>query len=303
MSTAWIVVTEEKQAAALMAAVSGLEPVAALAIGSKAVAEAAAASGATSVKWINAAENVPVEAYAGAAAELVASDASKAVVTASSNGARAIAGAIAARLKAALLPNALTVSAGGDGVQVDCSDLGDRVVETFTSAGPVVATYSGDSVEASATGSAAIEEVTVGDAADLKVESLAEAEGADAGITKAKIVVSVGRGLKKKEDLSIIEGLAGALGAEIGCSMPVADDLGWVEQSHYVGRSGQHITPQLYVAVGIHGAPQHLEGIKGTKVVVGINKDPDAPIFKAADYGIVGDLYEVVPALQAALGK
>ena len=85
--------------------------------------------------------------------------------------------------------------------------------------------------------------------------------------------------------------------------VPVADDLGWVEKERYVGRSGQHITPRLYIAVGIQGAPQHLEGIRGTKVIVGINNDPDAPIFKAADFGIVGDLYEVVPALQAALGK
>jgi electron transfer flavoprotein alpha subunit len=85
--------------------------------------------------------------------------------------------------------------------------------------------------------------------------------------------------------------------------MPVADDLGWIPQERYVGRSGQHITPDLYLAIGLQGAPQHLEGIKGTRIVVGINNDPDAPIFKAADYGILGDLYEVVPALRVALGN
>ncbi len=85
--------------------------------------------------------------------------------------------------------------------------------------------------------------------------------------------------------------------------MPVADDLGWVPKDHYVGRSGQHIAPRLYLAVGISGAPQHLEGVRGAKVVAAVNSDPDARIFRSADFGIVGDLYEVVPALIDALGQ
>jgi electron transfer flavoprotein alpha subunit len=114
-------------------------------------------------------------------------------------------------------------------------------------------------------------------------------------------VVSVGRGLGSREALSAVEALAAELGAEIGCSMPVADELGWVARERYVGVSGQHISPKLYVALGISGMPQHLFGIRNAQTVVAVNSDPRAPIFNAADYGIVGDLHEVVPALIEAL--
>ncbi|HLM96410.1 MAG TPA: electron transfer flavoprotein subunit alpha/FixB family protein, partial [Acidimicrobiales bacterium] len=114
---------------------------------------------------------------------------------------------------------------------------------------------------------------------------------------------AVGRGLRAKADLALVECLAAALGAEIGCSMPIADDFGWAAKDRYIGRSGQHISPRLYVAIGISGAPQHLDGVRDAKVVVAINTDPGAHIFRRADYGIVGDLYEVIPALQAALGE
>jgi len=83
----------------------------------------------------------------------------------------------------------------------------------------------------------------------------------------------------------------------------IADDFGWVAKERYIGRSGQHVSPRLYMAIGISGAPQHLEGVRDAKVVVAVNTDPEARIFQRADYGIVGDLYEVVPALQAALGE
>jgi electron transfer flavoprotein alpha subunit len=139
--------------------------------------------------------------------------------------------------------------------------------------------------------------------ADLRIERTDPLSGASAGVVGAERVLSVGRGLKAAADLALVEGLAAVLGAEIGCSMPIADDFGWVPKDRYIGRSGQHISPRLYLAVGISGAPQHLEGVREAKVVAAINADPAAPIFRRADYGIVGDLYEVIPALQAALGK
>ncbi len=111
----------------------------------------------------------------------------------------------------------------------------------------------------------------------------------------------MGRGLRSRDDMALIEALAAALDAEIACSMPVADDLGWIDKARYVGRSGEHIAPRLYLAVGISGAPQHLEGVRQARVVVAVNSDPEAPIFASADYGIVGDLYDVVPALVEAL--
>ena len=119
-------------------------------------------------------------------------------------------------------------------------------------------------------------------------------------LSQAERIVSVGRGIKGQEHLSLAQQLADALGAELGASRPICD-AGWLPMDRQVGSSGQTVAPKVYVALGISGAIQHLVGMKGSNVVVAINKDPDAPIFEIADYGIVGDLFEVVPAMIAAL--
>jgi len=116
----------------------------------------------------------------------------------------------------------------------------------------------------------------------------------------AAMIVSVGRGIKEAENIPLIQDLATALGAEMAASRPICDN-GWLPMERQVGSSGQTVSPKLYVAVGISGAIQHLVGMKGSQCVVAINKDPDAPIFEVADYGIVGDLFEVVPALTEAI--
>lgn len=126
-------------------------------------------------------------------------------------------------------------------------------------------------------------------------------------ITEAKIVVCVGRGVEKKEDIALARELAGVLGGEVGCSRPVAEDLRWLPEELYLGISGKKVKPDLYIGVGVAGQIQHVSGIRDSKVIVGINRDENAPIFEAADYGIVGDLYDVVPKLvkelKAALKK
>ena len=116
----------------------------------------------------------------------------------------------------------------------------------------------------------------------------------------AQLIVSVGRGIKEAENLALVQDLATALGAELAASRPICDN-GWLPMERQVGSSGQTVAPKLYLAVGISGAIQHLVGMKGSQCIVAINKDPDAPIFEVADYGIVGDLFEVVPALTAAI--
>jgi electron transfer flavoprotein alpha subunit len=116
----------------------------------------------------------------------------------------------------------------------------------------------------------------------------------------ASRIVSVGRGIKGAENLPLVQDLASALGAELAASRPICDS-GWLPLERQVGSSGQTVAPKLYLAVGISGAIQHLVGMKGSQCIAAINKDPDAPIFEVADYGIVGDLFEVVPALTEAV--
>jgi electron transfer flavoprotein alpha subunit len=119
-------------------------------------------------------------------------------------------------------------------------------------------------------------------------------------LTQAERIVSVGRGIKEQSHIALVEKLAHALGAEVAASRPICD-AGWLPMDRQIGSSGQTVAPRLYVAVGISGAIQHIVGMKGARTIVAINKDADAPIFEIADYGIVGDLFEVVPALIAAL--
>ena len=135
----------------------------------------------------------------------------------------------------------------------------------------------------------------------IKVKEL-KSQGDGVPLPEAELVVSAGRGLKGPENWGIVEDLANVLGATTACSRPVAD-IGWRPHHEHVGQTGVAIRPNLYIAAGISGASQHLAGVNGSKVIVVINTDPEAPFFKAADYGIVGDAFEVLPRLTEAVKK
>ena len=155
----------------------------------------------------------------------------------------------------------------------------------------------------SAPRSGKVREVTV--PADGRVTILEQRATAreSVDITAASVVVGVGRGLDKQEDLALAEALASAVGGAVGCTRPIAEDLGWLPEERYIGISGRKITPQLYVAVGLSGQVQHVAGVRDAKLIVAVNKDENAPIFKNADYGLVGDLHTILPTLTAELQK
>jgi electron transfer flavoprotein alpha subunit len=163
---------------------------------------------------------------------------------------------------------------------------------------PCVATLKVGSYPGLPPSSAAGTTKDVGDiATKTRVVDRQEKKRGTVDLKGAKLIVSAGRGVKKKEDLALIGDLASELGGAVGCSRPLSSDMGWLPEEHHIGLTGVSVHPDLYLAVGISGQLQHVAGIKDSKVIAAVNNDKSAPIFEASDYGVVGDLYAVVPAL------
>lgn len=297
----WVVVTQEKQTRGMVLAARALsEPVVALVVGPQSLADLTATTGVDEVRWVPAEADQPPEAFAPALAQVVAASAPRVVLAGAEPGGRAVLGAVAAALSATVLPAVVAMSDDGGQLVVLQAALGGEVLRTLVPAGALAGVFAGaDPQDGGAGGSAPVVQLAV-ESVDLRI-ARDEAGAAATGVADAARVVSFGRGVRAKADIALLGELAQALDAELACSMPVADDLGWLAKDRYVGRSGQHIAPRLYLAVGIGGAPQHMEGVRDAKVVAAVNSDPDARIFREADFGVVGDLYEVVPALIAAV--
>jgi electron transfer flavoprotein alpha subunit len=215
---------------------------------------------------------------------------------------RAIAPRVSARLKAGLASGAVSLPAADGSVKVNVFSGKAFGNVTFNSNKKVIALTPNSLQFESNDGSAAVEEFSDdAGASSLTVKEVRKQEG-DILLPEAELVVSAGRGLKGPENWGMVEDLAKSLGAATACSRPVAD-IGWRPHHEHVGQTGLAIRPNLYIAAGISGAIQHLAGVNGSKVIVVINTDAEAPFFKAADYGVVGDAFEVLPKLKEEIEK
>ncbi|MDR0594208.1 MAG: electron transfer flavoprotein subunit alpha/FixB family protein [Bifidobacteriaceae bacterium] len=298
----WLVATAAEELPPLAAAAqSGGATVVVVAVGGRELAQAASAVGAAKVHWIEVGPGLVAEAYGPAVARLAAEAPARVWLSGPSPAARALLGGAAVAAGAALVGGGTAVSLDGQTVLVERNALDGAVIETLAADGPVAVVWDSNEGQPDVSGSAS-PVLPVAAPAPLAVErrSVEAAAGAD-GLASAERVVGVGRGVKARADLAMVEDLARALGAEMACSMPIADDLHWYPEERYVGRSGQKIAPLVYLALGISGEPQHMEGVRSAKAVVAVNNNPEAVIFRTATYGVVADLYEFVPALARAL--
>jgi electron transfer flavoprotein alpha subunit len=249
------------------------------------------------------------DGYVQALAALAADEAPSAIFLPHTYQTRDFAPALAVRLGRALLTDCLAVKADGEARLFVRPMFQGKLHAAVRALGPAphlvtfqIGAYRAD---AAAKGAAPAPVRAVAAAVDpAAIRQKPEAPFKEAkqavDLSQAERIVSVGRGIKGQEHIQVAEKLAAALGAEMAASRPICD-AGWLPMERQIGSSGQTVAPKLYVALGISGAIQHLVGMKGSQVIVAVNKDPDAPIFEVADFGIVGDLFEVVPALVAAL--
>ncbi|MGD9009844.1 MAG: electron transfer flavoprotein subunit alpha/FixB family protein [Desulfobacteraceae bacterium] len=244
-----------------------------------------------------------VDAYTNVLAEIIGQLTPDVIIIGASTQGKELAARLSARLDAALATDCLDLKMDGGQVVVTRPMYGGKVLADVTLAGaPAIVALRPNiisAVEAPVDGAVETVAANVGDVkTEVKSKQL---ETGKVDLTEAEIVVSGGRGMGG-DDYSTVEALAEALGAAVGASRSAVDE-GWRPASDQVGQTGKTVSPNLYVACGISGAIQHLAGMSSSKVIVAINKDSEAPIFTKADYGIVGDLFEVLPALTEAVKK
>lgn len=296
-----VIVSPATSVGRLLTAASELDGrVAVLVVGTEQQAREAAAAGVDEVRWFECAGDVPAEAYAPAVAK-AAAQVGGVVLAGRDPASRVLLGAAAAELLAPVVVGVTGLSVDGETTLVAAGVYGGVARRTTAYTGPVALVLEDG-------GEAPVTEAVVPVAAQpdaplaIRVTATEPDRKGSADLGSAARVVGVGRGLKAREDLESVEALAGALGAEVGCTRPLSEGLEWLSRDRYIGISGQHIAPQLYLAVGISGQLQHMAGVREAGTIVAINTDGSAPIAQEADYLLVGDLYQLVPAITAALG-
>jgi len=244
-----------------------------------------------------------VEAYVDTMAKVIAeSDKPAMILMPGTRRCKALASLLGVKLDAGVVTEASEITAEADNVQVKHMVYGGLAIGDEKIASPISIVVFGGGVfqaaedDASKTGEAVAVDF-VEPKVTIKCIERHPKQGSSVDLNKAKRIVAIGRGIAKQEDIKLAEDLCTAIEAEMGCSRPIAEGEKWMEHERYIGISGVMPKPELYLALGISGQVQHMVGANGSQAIVAINKDKNAPIFEYADYGIVGDLYTVVPAL------
>lgn len=255
-------------------------------------------------------EGQPLDAYIQVIVdELQEGDADIFLLAATLRG-KDLAARIASRLDTGLCSDCISLGLNKESKQLEMERLvfgGAGIQKVFCSSRPQMATIPPGTFEAAVPNNngreGKIRELAPAAASPVKIIKKKAKERESADIKEARRVVCVGRGIEKEEDLAMIREFARVLGAEIACTRPIAEEMRWLPEDLCIGLSGIEIKPELYIGLGISGQVQHVIGIRDSKLICAVNSDENAPIFDVADYGIVGDLYDVLPRLQEELGK
>lgn len=251
------------------------------------------------------------DGYVAALADVITATSPALVLAAHTYQARDFMPTLAARLQRPMVPDCVAVARDGDAFRFTRPMFQARLLAEVLPEGPAphlatlqIGVVRADTLQrGTAPAAVTAHAVSVASSAVRQRPEVPFQETRQAvDLTAAERIVAVGRGIKGPEHLDLVRQLADALGAEIAASRPICDN-GWLPMDRQIGSSGQTVAPRLYLALGISGAIQHVVGIKGARTIVAVNKDPEAPIFELADYGIAGDLFEIVPALIAELKK
>ncbi len=242
------------------------------------------------------------EAYATTLAALVAQRDPRLVLIANTTVGMDLAGAVSARTRRPLVAYCTELEFEGDATVATSQVYGGKLNAEVQVDGPAIVSVVAGSFEPATGGSPSVEDVAAPDLSRLRTQFLArvEPEASDVDITAEPILVSVGRGIGGEENIELAQELADALSATVSASRPVTD-AGWLPKTRQVGKSGRKVKPKLYIACGISGAPEHLEGMGDAELILAINSDEKAPIFDVAHYGTTEDLFDVLPAMTEQL--
>lgn len=252
-------------------------------------------------------ENSWPESYAGAVADIISKEEASVLLIGGTLRGKDAAAKIAAKLKTGLVTDALTVKYANNRIETTRLVYGGLAVRTEAVSLPALViipprTYAEPEPAADRQGEISTIEAANKDTR-LEIRNVCPIVREAVDISTAQRIVCIGRGLAKKEDLEAVEKLAKAIGAEIGCTRGISEDYHWLPNERYIGISGQKVKPELYISLGVSGQVQHVVGMRDSKMIVAVDTNEKAPIFAAADYGIVGNLYEVLPLLMEAMAN